>query len=85
MEEWGILDKILFSDSRVEGEEKRKNRNSRSKPIKLWTFFNMKRESLLILRSRRRRRVLKISSVRNFNVYRNNIAIIWRNATKMPV
>ena len=48
-------------------------------------LVNMKRESLLILRSRRRRRVLKISSVRNFNVYRNNIAIIWRNATKMPV
>ena len=48
-------------------------------------LVNMKRESLLILRSRRRRRVLKISSVRNFNVYRNNIAIMWRNATKMPV
>ena len=25
MEEWGILDKILFRDSRVEGEEKKKN------------------------------------------------------------
>ena len=39
----------------------------------------------LILWKRRIRRVLKISSVRNFNVYRNNIAIMWRNATKMPV
>ena len=48
-------------------------------------LVNMKRESLLILRSRRRRRVLKISSVRNFNVYSNDIAIMWRNATKMPV
>ena len=27
MEEWGILDKILFSDSRVEGEEKKKKKN----------------------------------------------------------
>ena len=78
MEEWGMLVKVLISDLRVEGEEKRKSRNSRTKPIKLWTFFflvNMKRESLLILRSRRRRRVLKTSSERNFNVYRDDIAI----------
>ena len=40
MEEWGMLGKVLISDSRVEGEEKRKSRNSRSKPIKLWTFFS---------------------------------------------
>ena len=48
-------------------------------------LVNMKRESFLILRSRRRRRVLKISSVRNFKVYRNDIAIMWRNATKMSM
>ena len=41
MEEWGILGKALVSDSRVEGEEKRKSRKSRTKPIKLWTFFSL--------------------------------------------
>ena len=70
-----MLGKALVSDSRVEGEEKRKSRKSRTKPIKLWTFFNMKRESLSILRSIRSRRVLKTSSERNFNVYRDDIGI----------
>ena len=42
MEEWWILGQALVRDSRVEDEEKRKSRKSRTKPIKLWTFFTMK-------------------------------------------
>ena len=43
MEEWGILDKILFGGSRVEGEEKKKKKiqdlnQSYSKHV----LFNMK-------------------------------------------
>ena len=38
MEEWGILGQALVSDSRVEGEEKRRRRKSRTKVISFWTF-----------------------------------------------